>query len=53
MMKVELTESQDGYFVYLYVQANDEHRFRAADVATAFDAHVVETAGTKRFTLKD
>lgn len=53
MMKIELSESQDGYFVYLYVQANDEHHFRAEDVAKAFDAFVVETAGTKRFTLKD
>ena len=53
MMKVELVDSQDGYFVYLYVQANDEHAFRAKEVAEAFDAHVVDTAGTKRFTLKD
>lgn len=53
MMKVELADSQDGFFLYLYVQAADEHNFRAQDVAKAFDAHVVETAGTKRFTLKD
>jgi hypothetical protein len=53
MMKVELVDSHDGYFIYLYVQAADEHRFRAEEVAKAFDAHVVDTSGTKRFTLKD
>lgn len=53
MMKVDLVDSQDGYFVYLYVQAPDEHRFRAEAVAHAFDAHVVDTAGTKRSSLKD
>lgn len=53
MMKVDLVDSQDGYFVYLYVQAPDEHKFRAEAVAKAFDAFVVDTAGTKRHTLKD
>ncbi len=53
MMKVDLVDSQDGYFVYLYVQAPDEHKFRAEAVAKAFDAFVVDTAGTKRQTLKD
>jgi hypothetical protein len=53
MMKIELRDSQDGYFVWLYVQAPDEHRFRAEGVAKAFEAHVVDTAGTKRHTLKD
>ena len=53
MMKVELKDSQDGYFVFLYVQAPDEHKFRAEAVANAFDAHVVDTAGTKRHSLKD
>lgn len=53
MMKVELVDSQDGYFVYLYVQAPDEHRFRAEAIAKVFDAHIVETSGTKRHTLKD
>ena len=53
MMKIELKESQDGYFVYLYVQADDEHAFRATEVAKAFDAHIVDTAGTKRYSLKD
>ncbi|HAT10557.1 MAG TPA: hypothetical protein DCS97_08195 [Planctomycetes bacterium] len=53
MMKVDLVDSQDGYFVYLYVQAPDEHKFRAEGVAKAFDAHVVDTAGTKRVSIKD
>jgi Na+-transporting NADH:ubiquinone oxidoreductase subunit NqrF len=53
MMKVELKDSQDGYFVYLYVQADDEHVFRASEVAKAFDAHIVDTAGTKRHSLRD
>jgi len=53
MMKVELIDSQDGYFLYLYVQAADEHVFRAESVAAAFDAHVVEMAGTKRVSLTD
>jgi len=53
MMKIELVDSQDGYFVFLYVQAPDEHKFRAESVANAFDAHVVDTAGTKRQTLKE
>ena len=51
MMKVELVDSHDGYFAYLYVQADDEHVFRAEAVAEAFDAHVVETAGTRRVSL--
>ncbi len=53
MMKIDLVDSQDGYFVYLYVQAPDEHKFRAEAVASAFDAHVVDTSGTKRHSLKD
>lgn len=53
LMKVELVDSQDGYFVYLYVQAADEHAFRAASVAEAFDAHAVEVAGTRRIAYGD
>ncbi len=53
MMKADLVDSQDGYFVYLYVQAPDEHKFRAEAVAQAFDAHVVDTSGTKRHSLRD
>ena len=53
MMKVELKDSQDGYFVFLYVQAPDEHKFRAEAVANAFEAFVVDTSGTKRHTLKE
>jgi hypothetical protein len=53
MMKIELKESQDGYFAYLYVQANDEHLFRAKEVAEALEAYVVDTSGTKRYSLKD
>jgi hypothetical protein len=51
MMKVELSQSQDGYFCHLYVQAPDEHAFRAESVADAFEAHVIDTSGTRRHTL--
>ena len=51
MMKVELVASQDGYFVYLYVQAADEHAYRAKSVADTFEAHAVDAAGTKRISL--
>jgi hypothetical protein len=53
MMKVELVSSQDGYFVYLYVQANDEHAYRAEAVAEVFNAHVLDASGTKRISLTD
>lgn len=48
LMKFELVASRDGYFVFLYVQAQDEHRYRADEVASAFDAHLIDTSGIRR-----
>lgn len=42
MVKAELTQSKDGYFVYLYVQALDEHEYRLKEVADAFDAYIID-----------
>ena len=54
MVKAELQSSKDGYFVYLYVQALDEHAFRLQEIADAFAAHVIdrstiERGGSERF----
>ncbi len=46
MMKTELSRSKDGYYLYAYVQAMDEHEYRLQEIAEAFDAHVVE--GSKK-----
>lgn len=53
VMKLELTESHDGYFAHLYVQAPDEHQYRAREVAEAFEAHVIDAPATKRLGLED
>ena len=42
MMKAELERSADGYYLWVYVQAADEHQFRAKEIADAFGAVVVE-----------
>lgn len=42
MVKGELTRSQDGFFLYVYVQALDEHVYRVQEVAESFNAHVVD-----------
>lgn len=42
MIKAELQSSKDGYFVYLYVQAMDEHAYRLTEVADAFAASVID-----------
>lgn len=44
MMKGELTPSKDGYYLWMYVQALDEHAYRLGEVAAAFGAHVVDNA---------
>jgi len=44
MIKTELKRSQDGYYLFAFVQAMDEHAYRLREVAEAFDAHVVEGA---------
>ena len=47
MMKAELTPSKDGYFLWMYVQALDEHTFRLVEIADVFGAHVVEATRRK------
>jgi hypothetical protein len=42
MIKAELQSSKDGYYVYLYVQALDEHAYRLQEVAEAFSASVID-----------
>ncbi len=44
MMKAELSRSKDGYFVWIYVQAMDEHAWRANEIADTLGAHLVENA---------
>jgi hypothetical protein len=41
MMKAELQRSPDGYYLWLYVQAIDEHVYRAKEIADSFGAYVV------------
>ncbi len=41
MMKAELQRSVDGYFLWVYVQAMDEHKHRAKEIADTFGAYVV------------
>lgn len=48
MIKAELQSSKDGYFVYLYVQALDEHSFRLQEIADAFAAHVIDRSTIER-----
>jgi hypothetical protein len=46
MMKAELQRSPDGYYLWVYVQAVDEHAHRAKEVAETFGGFVV--AGAKK-----
>src|SRR5271170_3796079 len=41
MMKAELQRSPDGYYLWMYVQAIDEHQYRAKEIADSFGAFVV------------
>jgi hypothetical protein len=45
-MKAELQRSKDGYYLWAYVQAVDEHQWRVKEIADAFDAYVVD--GSKK-----
>jgi len=53
MIKAELQSSKEGYFVYLYVQALDEHAYRLNEIADAFTASVIDRStiehGSDRF----
>lgn len=48
MIKADLQQSKDGYFVYLYVQAFDEHEFRLREIADSFAAHVIDRSTIER-----
>ena len=48
MIKAELQSSKDGYFVYLYVQALDEHSHRLQEIADAFGANVIDRSTIER-----
>ena len=41
MMKAELSRSQDDYFLWVYVQAFDEHEHRVKEIAQAFGGYAV------------
>ena len=41
MIKIDLKESQDGYFVSSYVQAEDEHKYRLQEIAEQLDGHII------------
>lgn len=43
----ELVSSRDGFELWMLVQAADEHEYRVAEIARAFDAHVVAQSGTR------
>jgi hypothetical protein len=42
MMKAELQRSKDGYYIWIYVQAVDEHDYRVREIAHAFSAYIVD-----------
>jgi hypothetical protein len=46
MMKAELQRSKDGYYLWLYVQAVDEHQYRVKEIADEFNAFMVD--GSKK-----
>lgn len=41
MIKVDLKESSDGYFVTSYVQAEDEHHFRLEEIANEIGGYIL------------
>ncbi len=41
MIKVDLKESPDGYFVTSYVQAEDEHIFRLQEISDELGGYIV------------
>ncbi len=42
MLKGELARSKDGYYLFLYVQAQDEHQYRLLEIAEAFEANLLD-----------
>ena len=47
MIKGELQSSKDGYYLWMFVQAEDEHEYRLREVAEAFGACVVDRVKMK------
>jgi hypothetical protein len=41
MMKADLQRSPDGYYLWMYVQAMDEHEHRVKEIADIFGGYVV------------
>ncbi len=41
MIKIDLKESQDGYFVSSYVQAEDEHIYRLQEIADSLGGYIL------------
>jgi hypothetical protein len=52
MIKAELQNSKDGYFLWMYVQAEDHHAYRLREIADAFSASVVERSKTEHWERK-
>ena len=41
MMKADLQQTADGYNLWVYVQALDEHEYRVQEVAEVFGGYVI------------
>ncbi|MBA3686188.1 MAG: hypothetical protein H0W72_13255 [Planctomycetes bacterium] len=48
MVKAELQSSKDGYFLWAYVQAQDEHSYRLQETADAFGASIIDRSRIER-----
>ncbi len=42
MIKVDLKESNDGYYVTSYVQAEDEHVYRLAEISDRLGGYIID-----------
>ncbi len=42
MIKAELQRSKEGYYLWMYVQAGDEHAYRLSEACDLFEASLVE-----------
>ncbi len=48
MIKAELQSSKDGYYLWAYVQAQDEHSYRLQEMAEAFGACIIDRSRIER-----
>ena len=48
MIKAELQQSKDGYYLWAYVQAQDEHSYRLQEMAEAFTASIIDRSRIER-----